>query len=998
MKRAILLLVLSLTMASPAIAQLHGGNINGAVTDQQGGALPGATVVAQGVDFSKETTTTSDGAYHFLDLAPGSYKITASLSGFQTLVRDGVIVEIGRDIDVAFSPRAAVAETVTVDAPAPMVNSTPVGTATNFTHDELTNIPTSRDPFALMRTVPGVLTDRVNVAGNETGQQLLTVAKASRPQDTSWTLDGVEITDMAASGQSATYFNFDNFDEIHISTADNDIRERTGALTIDLSVKRGGNQFHGEAHGYYAGNSLQATNTPIELSSLATPVTAATSDHLIKNSDYGFEFGGPIIRDRAWFFGSYSAQSIQVYRRSLIAANATDSTTLRDPNVKVNIQATKKDLVNFLWYNGYKIKDNRAPGLVTGGSELPAATWHQENLYADNKLHGLFKIADDRVFNSHLIASAKYAYFNTGISLTPEGGVDAQAARNLSSAAITNGAGTIAPLTAYGSTQLSLNTRPQKTGTLDLDTFFGAFGLSHDLKLGGGYRSVESTTVTQYPGNGILALYMAPGTAGVASGMFAEPFRGGNVAIRANYLDFYIGDTMTRGRVTLDAGARYDKQWGLALPSTAAASPAFPALLPAVTFVGYRSPFTWKNFSPRAGLLYALDKDGRTTARLSFSQAVGQLSAAGTGPIGYQDTAGTSFYVFPWTDSNGDGYAQPSEVNSSTVISSGGINTTNPSSFVASPNQIDPNLKAPLTRSVVGGLERQLGGELALSATYTYSRTTNLADDGAFSITPRVGVPGGLGAGYIPATILTGVLPNGAPYSVQTYSAVVTSAVNGGFIYTNVPGYYISYNGVELTMLKRMSHRWMARASFGYNDARQNFSTVAGQYDTNGNPTPTLAEPLVNGGAYAPQQNGGSGNYYLNSKWKVNLDGMYEAPYGIELAGNIYGRQGYPFPIAASATLGKSPAQDAFTSSSLVLVSPAIDTFRYPNVWDTDARVAKTFKLNTITVRAMFDVFNLLNANTALVRSNVITSPATFQTLTVNMTPRVARLGLTIGF
>src|SRR5665213_270433 len=231
MRRMILLLALSVATALPAAAQVHGGSISGTVKDTQGGVLPGATITAQGVDATLSITTTSDGAYHFLDLAPGSYKITATLSGFKTTIRESVVVEVGKTVDVPFSLQvASVAETITVDAAAPMVNAKPVGTAVNFTNDELKNIPTSRDPFALIRSVPGALTERVNVAGNETGQQLITVAKAARPQDTSWTLDGVEITDMAAVGQSAVYFNFDNFDEIHVGTAGNDVRQRTGAL------------------------------------------------------------------------------------------------------------------------------------------------------------------------------------------------------------------------------------------------------------------------------------------------------------------------------------------------------------------------------------------------------------------------------------------------------------------------------------------------------------------------------------------------------------------------------------------------------------------------------------------------------------------------------------------------------------------------------------------------------------------------------------------------
>ena len=82
---------------------MHGGSISGTVKDAQGGVLPGATVTVQGIDATESITTTSDGAYHFLDLAPGSYKITAALSGFTTLIRDGVMVEVGQDIDVSFT-------------------------------------------------------------------------------------------------------------------------------------------------------------------------------------------------------------------------------------------------------------------------------------------------------------------------------------------------------------------------------------------------------------------------------------------------------------------------------------------------------------------------------------------------------------------------------------------------------------------------------------------------------------------------------------------------------------------------------------------------------------------------------------------------------------------------------------------------------------------------------------------------------------------------------
>ena len=85
--------------------------------------------------------------------------------------------------------------------------------------------------------------------------------------------------------------------------------------------------------------------------------------------------------------------------------------------MKVNWQATEKDMVSFLYFDGFKIKDNRSPGTSGIMFDAPTATFHQDNAYTDNPLHGLWKIADDRVFGPNLFLSAKYAYFNTGFLL-----------------------------------------------------------------------------------------------------------------------------------------------------------------------------------------------------------------------------------------------------------------------------------------------------------------------------------------------------------------------------------------------------------------------------------------------------------------------------------------------------------------------------------------------------------------------------------------------------
>src|SRR5262249_28666816 len=150
--------------AASAFAQIQGGTISGLVKDEQGGVLPGAAVSAQGVDATLTFTTEAGGEYRFLNLAPGPYTVTATLAGFTTVVRENVVVAVGKSVELPMTLKiASVAETITVSGESPVIDTRATGTSTNFTSDELTKIPTSRDPFALMRSVSGVLIDRVNI-------------------------------------------------------------------------------------------------------------------------------------------------------------------------------------------------------------------------------------------------------------------------------------------------------------------------------------------------------------------------------------------------------------------------------------------------------------------------------------------------------------------------------------------------------------------------------------------------------------------------------------------------------------------------------------------------------------------------------------------------------------------------------------------------------------------------------------------------------------------
>src|SRR5205085_967158 len=110
---------------------------------------------------------------------------------------------------------------------------------------------------------------------------------------------------------------------------------------------------------------------------------------------------------------------------------------------------------------------------------------------------------------------------------------------------------------------------------------------------------------------------------------------------------------------------------------------------------------------------------------------------------------------------------------------------------------------------------------------------------------------------------------------------------------------------------------------------------------------------------------------------------------GIEASANVFGRQGYPFPLFRAQALGGE--------SLGVLVTPRLDYFRYDNVWDADARAGRTFKVSGMSLRVMADVFNLFNANTVLVRNNNILSTS-FNQIVQNLSPRIVRFGLEVKF
>jgi hypothetical protein len=198
--------------------------------------------------------------------------------------------------------------------------------------------------------------------------------------------------------------------------------------------------------------------------------------------------------------------------------------------------------------------------------------------------------------------------------------------------------------------------------------------------------------------------------------------------------------------------------------------------------------------------------------------------------------------------------------------------------------------------------------------------------------------------------------------------------------------------GFELSAVKRMSNRWMARFGFSTNDHNQYFKSPAGDTD----PTPDPSDSHISGGDVI-RQSGGSGKsgiYQVLPKYQFSLQGMYQAPGGIDLGINMVTRQGFSEPYY----LGSQAVADPNDSRKNILITETPTDFRLPTVTSLDARVGKAFNFGRARVNFDLDIFNVLNSATVLGRQYNLASGASNDRVLEIMNPRVLRVGLRFNF
>jgi hypothetical protein len=258
---------LLLTGAATVAGQVYNATIAGRVTDQTGAALPGVTVTIESPQLQQPRTavTTETGAFRFAELPVGVYRVRFELESFKPVVQENINLAAGET--VTLNPQlelGALTETVTVTGESPIINVRETGTNYSFDSDRLEGLPTARDPWVILETTPGIVVDRQNVGGNESGQQSNWSARGADFGQNTWFYDGVNITDMAAVGASPMYYDFSAFEEINISTSGEDTRQQTAGTHISFVVKQGTNDLRGRGWTYATGSGLQGDNVSDE--------------------------------------------------------------------------------------------------------------------------------------------------------------------------------------------------------------------------------------------------------------------------------------------------------------------------------------------------------------------------------------------------------------------------------------------------------------------------------------------------------------------------------------------------------------------------------------------------------------------------------------------------------------------------------------------------------------------------------------------------------------
>jgi hypothetical protein len=1023
--RKIFIILCVLLFAVPLLAQVRTGNIEGRVLDQDGNPIPGVTVTLTGLNTAPmRSITSTSGKFRFLSLFPAKdYALRAELEGFKTKTETGVIVSVGgiTEIDLVME-MGALEEEITVVAVSPIVETKKTAVTTSVNYDILQSLPSSRDPWVVLQMVPSIQVDRENIGGNESGQQASYVTKGGGTADGVWTMDGVVITDPAAIGASPTYYDFDMFEEMQVTTGGSDVETQTGGVGLNFVTRRGGNRVSIGGRFYYTDNKFQSQPSGADYEAVKEVFSEANGyppeagvNQIVDIKDFGFNIGGPLLKDKAWWWGSYGVQEI----KTTIITGSRDDTMLTNFAGKINLQIIPENRFEFFIHSGKKEKFGRS------SSSSDPLGWNQRGKFHFGS--PIIKFQDEHMFGDSLFISAQYGFTDAGFGMWPVSNLACDDARWHD---VENAISSVSSWWFFSG-------RPHKVYKINGSYFNDElFGASHEIKFGAEYVDRGNTWTSQSSGANMVINYNihyrtadwdGDGIQDVVRDKFGIDLRwvlltptwsGEN---KTKALSFFFSDTITFGRLNLKLGLRYDKQtptpegrftqgiyigdgietidWynsSSASRTADAQAKYFEAgvaqklnsIFPRIDAPAESDTQSWTMFSPRLALTWDVTGDGKTIAKAS-----GAVYGAYMGVWGgyWSKSAGTQRFRFFWHDANGNEMISLNEMywaaydltrtayrlfdDSGNFMGNvdreenfmwWGYDFENPNNLLESRYAFDPDWNTDLTYEALLSVEREIMADFSIGAYFTYRRYTNWWRTARYAYEARgelldekhyaqVGtVPDsfpGKNPDGTPATIDLGDA-GGRPYYLW---AEGVKDIWERYITTWPTDAYDQYFGLDLVVNKRLSNKWMFNGSVTIQDQKHYYADA--KID---NPTNYWA---FDSSVYAYNIGGASGkiNQPVFSHWMIKAQGLYQLPWDLNISFSFNARQGHL--INKSITINNPIWINPYNYN----VDVALEKFgssRLPTFWNLNMRLEKVLRVGDVgRIYLMVDMFNVFNNN-----------------------------------